>query len=105
MERMAAMGVPAGGGRNELDCRLCDELDHVHLFRERLRPPSWKGASGNGSTDDSAGAAWLCGDADLLVHPGLDVPRCDLLWYLRVWPSAVRKAFLGVVVKASAAGS
>ncbi len=29
VERMAAMGVPAGGGWNELDCHLRDELDHV----------------------------------------------------------------------------
>src|SRR5258705_5666648 len=48
MERMAAMGVPAGGSGNELDCRLCDELDYVDVLRERLRSPPWRGGSRNG---------------------------------------------------------
>src|SRR6266576_5914769 len=96
MERKAAVGVPAGGGRNELDCRLCDELDHVHLLRERLRPPPWKGASGNGRTDDSACAAWLYGGADLLVHPVLDVPPEDLFKDLRRWPTSLKKDCLGL---------
>src|SRR5438552_12107916 len=77
MERMAAMVVPAGGGRNELDCRLRDELDHVGLLRERLRPPPWKRGS-DGRTDYSARLPGFCCDADLLVHPVLDVPQKDL---------------------------
>src|SRR5690242_137471 len=85
MERMAAMGLPAGGGRNELDCSLCDELDHVSLLRERLRSPPWKRSS-VGGTDHSACFPWLCCDADLLVHPVLDVPQEDLFKDLRPWP-------------------
>src|SRR5437773_8898071 len=75
---MAAMGVPTGGRRNELDCRICDELDHVGLLRERLRPTFWKGGSGDGRIYYSACAPWFCCDADLLVHPVLDVPQEDL---------------------------
>ena len=84
MERMAAMGFPAGGGGNELNCRLCDELDHVNILPERFRSPLWKGGSGNGRTDDSACAPWFCSDADLLVHPVLDVPSEDLFKDLRL---------------------
>jgi len=79
------MGLPAGGGRNELDCSLCDELDHVSLLRERLRSPPWKRSS-VGGTDHSACVPWLCCDADLLVHPVLDVPQEDLFKDLRPWP-------------------
>ena len=76
---MAAMGVPAGGGRNELDCRLRDGLDHDGLLRQRLRPPSWKDHIGDSRVDFSASAARLCRHVDLLVHPALDVPAQDLL--------------------------
>ena len=79
------MRLPAGGGRNELDCSLCDELDHVSLLRERLRSPPWKRSS-VGGTDHSACVPWLCCDADLLVHPILDVPQEDLFKDLRPWP-------------------
>jgi hypothetical protein len=88
------MGIPAGGGRNELDCSLCDELDHVGLLRESLRPPPWKDGSGNGRIEDSACAPWFCSHADLLVHPVLDVPPEDLFKDLRPWPTVfVKKGF------------
>src|SRR5438445_13617937 len=79
MERVAAMGVPAGGGRNELDCRLRNELDHVGLLRQRLGPPLWQGYIGHERADLTAGIPRFCGDADLLVHPVLDVPPQDLV--------------------------
>src|SRR3981081_2659127 len=95
MERMAAMGVPAGRGRNELDCRLCDELDYVGLLRKRLRSPLWKGDSGDRRNDFSARSPWFCSYADLLVHPVLDVPPEDLFEDLRRRPPFVEKDFLG----------
>src|SRR6266513_1019880 len=79
MARMAAMGVPAGRGGNELDCRLRDELDHVGLLWERLRPPLWKGDLGDGRSDFSACTSRSCSGADLLVHAVLDVPPEDFL--------------------------
>src|ERR1017187_7617980 len=78
MERMAAMGVPAGGGRNELDCRLRDELDDHGLRRQRLGPPLWKGNIGDGRADFSACTSRFCSDFDLLAHFVLDVPPKDL---------------------------
>jgi hypothetical protein len=53
-------------------------LDHVDVLQECLRSPPWKGGSRNGRTDDSACAPWFCSDADILVHPLLDVPSEDL---------------------------
>jgi hypothetical protein len=79
MERMAAMGFPAGGGRNELDCRLRDELDDDGLLQRRLGPPLWKGHIGDGRADFSACASRFCSDADLLAHPILDVPPENFL--------------------------
>ena len=68
------MGVPARRGRNELDCRLRDELDDVGLLRQRLRPPLWQGDISDGGAYLSARTSRFCGDADLLAHAVLDVP-------------------------------
>ena len=80
------MGVPAGGGRNELDCRLRDELDDVGLLRQRLRPPPWKGDIGDGRADFSARTSRFCSDADLLAHSVLDVPPEDFFKDLSDYP-------------------
>src|SRR6266480_1242242 len=95
MERMAAMGVPAGGGRNELHCSLCDELDHVSLLRERLGSPPWNRVRGGGRTDHSACVPWFRSDADLLVHPVLDVPPEAVFEDLRRWPTVRGEGFSG----------
>ena len=93
MERMAAMGVPAGGSRNELNCCLCDELDDVQVLRERLRSSLWKGGSRHGRTAPSACAPWSCGDADLLVDLVLDVPSENLPTDLRKWAGRLEGFF------------
>src|SRR6266567_5195434 len=74
---MAAMGVPAAGGGNELDCRLRDELDDGCVLRQRLRPPLWKGDSDDGRPYFSARPSRFCGTAHLLAHPVVDVPQED----------------------------
>ena len=76
---MAALGVPPGGGRNELDCRVRDELDDGGFLRRRLGAPRWKDDIGDGRTDFSACASRFRNHADLLVHLVLDVPPKDLL--------------------------
>jgi hypothetical protein len=87
------MGVPAGSGWNELDCSLCDELDHVSLLRECLRSPPWRRGRGDCRTDHSACVPWFCSDADLLVHPVLDVPPEDVFEDLTRWPTVREEGF------------
>jgi hypothetical protein len=77
MEGMAAMGIPAVGGWNELDCRIRDELDDVGFCRQRFRPPLRKRDIRHGRADFSARTSRLCNNADLLAHPVLDVPPED----------------------------
>ena len=77
------MGIPAGRGRNELDCRLRDELDDGFVLRQRLGSPLWNGDIGNSRPDLSARASRFCSAPDLLAHPVLDVPPEDLLKDLR----------------------
>src|SRR6202021_936186 len=74
---MAALGVSANRGRNELDCHLLDELDDGIFRQRRVRPPLWHGRISNCRTDFSARASRLSGNADLLAHPILDVPPED----------------------------
>ena len=71
------MGVPAGGDRNELDCRLRDELDDGEFFWRRRGTPLWMGALGFGEPDFPACNPRFCGDLDLLARPVLDVPAQD----------------------------
>src|SRR5450631_1182676 len=79
LEGMAAMGVPSGGDRNELDCRLRDELDHGEFLPQRYRTPFWMGVVAFDGTDLPASTSRFCSDLDLLAHPVLDVPPQDLL--------------------------
>src|SRR5450755_1337454 len=78
MERMAALGVSPGCGRNELDCSLRDELDDVGLLRQRSRPSCWRGDRGDRGAS-SARASRFRNNADLLAYPALDVPAEDFL--------------------------
>src|SRR5262252_5281436 len=94
MEGMATMGIPTGGSGNELDCRLCDELDHVEVFRERLGSPRWKRGRRDSRTDDAACAPWVRSAADFLVHPVVDVPSQDLSEDLRQEPLLANEDFL-----------
>jgi hypothetical protein len=54
------MGFPAGGGRNELDCCLRDELDDVELLRRRLGPPLWKSDIADGRADPFGSSCFGC---------------------------------------------
>ena len=78
LERLAAMGVSAGRGRNELDCHLRDELDDGGFLRRRHGSPHWECFDGDIRTDFSANAPRFRGDADLLAHLVLDVSAEDL---------------------------
>ncbi len=73
------MGLPASCGRDELDRRLRDELDHVGLLWKRLRAPLRRGNLGDGRSDFSACTLRFCSDADFLAHAFLDVPSEDFL--------------------------
>ena len=72
------MGVPDDSGRDEFDCHLRDELDHVGLLRESFRPAFWRRDRGDRGTNFSASTSRFRGDADLLVHSSLDVPPQNL---------------------------
>src|SRR5947209_14081112 len=74
VERLAALGVSSGRGRNEFDLNIRHELDHERFLRQCSNPPLWTRNHIPGRTDLRACAARYLTDADLLVHPVLDVP-------------------------------
>src|SRR5207302_1032623 len=74
VERLAALGVSSGRGRNEFDRNIRHELDHERFLRQRFDSPLRTRNRVRGRTDLRACAARYLTDADLLVHPVLDVP-------------------------------
>jgi hypothetical protein len=78
MERVEAMGISADSDRNELDCDLCDDLDHVRIFQQCNRSALWERSGGGGGAYFSARAPRFPGDTVFLVHPVLDVPAEDI---------------------------
>src|SRR5579864_4904471 len=73
MERLAALGISSGRRRNEFDRDIRHELDHDRFLRQRFDSPFWTRNRVRGGTDLPACTARSLTDADLLVHPVLDV--------------------------------
>ena len=86
--RVETMGIPAGSDRNELDCDLCDDLDHAGILQQCHRAALWKRGRGSGWPYFSACAPWFLSDTLFLVHPVLDVSAEDLSSDLRLYSLA-----------------